>query len=240
MNIIDIMIFSGLAAVAKLFGTGILLRNEKWAKLNSILLISFAAGAMISISFLSLLPEAAEMNTHALTWALAGFLGFYLVQQAVMVHPCGEQECHVHQLGVLSTVGLTIHAVLDGIAIAAGFEAAFSLGLLLTFAVLLHDVPEGISITGILLHTNTPRPKVIFYSVLVALATPVGAIGSYFFIHNVSTSVLGILLAATGGSFLYLAAADLLPETHRSGNRASAVFFFLGVFMVGTVNCVLH
>jgi len=51
-------------------------------------------------------------------------------------------------------------------------------------------------------------------SIAVALATPLGALVSLTFVGALSKSVVGILLAMAGGSFLYIAASDLIPETH--------------------------
>ena len=240
MHLHDVILYSIIAGTATLFGTWMVLKNEALARRHSMALISFAAGVMLAISFSHLLPESVEMSTAAWPFAFGGFLAFYLLQQAVMFHACHEEECHTHHLGTLSFAGLTIHSFLDGLAIAVGFEASWSLGLLTTLAVLLHEVPEGITITGILLHANAPRPRVVRYSVIVAVATPLGAILSYFFLHDIGAQVLGALLAFTAGSFIYLAAADLLPETHKEHNWRNAVFFFLGVGLLAVVGAMLH
>jgi len=48
------------------------------------------------------------------------------------------------------------------------------------------------------------------------------------------------LLAIAGGSFLYVGAADLLPETHRKFSRFNAVSLFLGVAFMAIMKLFLH
>lgn len=240
MNFYQLTIYSLIAGVATLLGTALVLRYEGWARDKSSFLISFAAGVMLTISFMNLIPDADRTCSNAWFYVFAGFLLFYVLQQTVMFHACPDHTCHVHRMGVLSSMALTIHSLLDGVAIAVGFEASASLGILTALAVLLHEVPEGITITGILIHSNTSKSRVMIFSTIVALATPFGAIGSYFFLKNISPNVLGILLAFTAGSFIYLAAADLLPETHRIHKRSNALFFFAGVILIAVVGNFLH
>jgi len=240
MNFTNIIFYSLIAGLSTIFGTMLVFYKEPWAKKNSVFLISFAAGIMLTISFLHLLPEAKEVFDNVWLATFIGFLCFYILQNIVMFHPCHDEECEIHRLGILSSIGLTIHSLLDGIAIAVGFEAGQSLGILTTIAVLLHEVPEGITITGILLHSKLTKIKIWTYSLIVAIATPVGAIGTYFFLTNISKNLLGFLLAFTAGSFIYLAAADLLPETHKKHHWANAIFFFTGVGLILLVGYFLH
>jgi zinc and cadmium transporter len=239
MTMANIFIYSMLAGTATLIGTWIVLSKEGWARKNSIFLISFAAGIMLATAFSHLIPEATELYKNTPLMVFAGFLVFYVLQQMLMFHACHDDECKTHRIGTLSAIGLTIHSLLDGVAIAVGFEAGWSLGILTTLAVLLHELPEGITITGIMIHSNANKTKTLVFSIMVALATPLGAIVSYFFLKHVSASMLGVLLAFTAGSFIYLAASDLLPETHREHNRANAIFFFLGVAVIVIIGKIL-
>ncbi|MCX5777674.1 MAG: ZIP family metal transporter [Elusimicrobia bacterium] len=240
MNLFEVLSYSLIAGMAIIIGMLLVLKNEVAAKKHASFIISFAAGVMLTTAFIHLIPDAMGLNNRTVLLVFAGFLVFYLLQQGLMFHACGEEECPEHKLGVMSSIGLTIHSALDGVAIAAGFEADWRLGLVTTIAVLMHKMPEGITITGILLHAKMPRVKVIRFSVIVAAATPITALFAYFFLKNVPGDILGGLLALTAGSFIYLAAADLLPETHRVHHRANALFFFAGIGLIGVLGQVLH
>lgn len=241
MNLIEVAGYAFFAALAMLAGTSLVFFREAWVRKNSVFLISFAAGVMLTIAFTNLIPQASALYPRAWLAVFGGFLALYTLQNIVMFHPChDDEECEIHHLGVLSSVGLTVHSLLDGVIVAVGFEAGWTMGLFTTLAVILHKIPDGITITGILLHAKMSRQKVILFSTMVALATPLGAIIAYFYFKNISPSLLGILLALTAGSFLFLAAADLLPETHKVRHRANAAYFFAGVGLISTLFLWLH
>lgn len=239
MSFGEIFLFSSLAALSALIGTMFVFFCGAWAQKNSVFLISFATGVMLTISFVNLIPEAGRLYGDAWLLVFIGFLALYVLQHIVMFHPCHDDACTPH-LGVFSVVGLSLHSILDGIVIAIGFEAGSPLGYLTTLAVLLHKIPDGITITGILLHAKVSRARTLAVSAAVALCTPLGAALAFNRLQDIPHSYLGILLALVGGSFIYLAAADLLPETHRHHRRANAIFFFFGVAVVALVGHLLH
>jgi zinc transporter ZupT len=199
-----------------------------------VFLISFATGVMLAIAFINLIPEASELYADVWLVVFGGFLLLYVMQHIIMFHPCHDEACD-SRLSTLSTVGLALHSLLDGIVISVGFEANATLGVLTTLAVLLHKMPDGITITGILLHSGMERGKILLLSTFVALATPLGTVLAYFFLQDISRELLGMLLALTAGSFIYLASADLLPEAHKSHHRSNSVYFFFGIAVIALV-----
>lgn len=233
--------YSLLAGTATIFGTLLIFYYEDYAKRNSVYFISFAAGIMLATSFFHLIPEAIEQSANVPAWVLCGFLIFYIIQNfLVTIHPCPDEHCEVHQLGIMSFIGLTVHSLLDGIAIAVGFEVSATIGLFTAIAVILHEFPEGLITTGILIHTGEPRKKIWTYSIIVASATPFGAITSLLFLKNLPPNILGILLAITAGSFIYLAAADLIPEIHKSNRKINSIILIFGIFLILILGKIFH
>ena len=251
---------SVLAGVATLAGTLLILHKYKWARHNSIHLMSFAAGIMLAVAFLHLVPEAihithedeghleevehegeayagqAEHNDEGkfvFIIVLLGFAIFHAIESTIMIHPRHDveaEEPHKHgSLSVLSITGLTFHSAIDGVIIAVGFKAGSQVGIMMTLAVILHEMPEGIVTTSILLHDAMERAKVFWFSLLVAAATPIGAVVSYFALGEASENLLKILLALAAGSFIYIAAADLIPETHKEEKRLNTVVLIVGM-----------
>jgi zinc transporter ZupT len=102
--------------------------------------------------------------------------------------------------------------------IGAGFADSAVTGLIATVGVILHEFPEGLSMMAILLHAGLTRAKALAYSVVVALATSVGAMVSYVALQGIRADILGGLLGIAAGSFLYIAASDLIPETRRQSS----------------------
>lgn len=269
--------YGALAGVATIAGTLLILRKYEWAKHNSIHLMSFAAGIMLALAFLHLIPEAinaghggeahmeephdeghevseSEGEVHAeaehnnegkLTFiiVLLGFAVFHALESVIMIHPRHDVEAeddHKHgSLSLLSIIGLTSHSVIDGVVIAVGFKAGSQIGMMTTIAVILHEMPEGIVTTSILLHDGMKRARIFWFSLLVAVATPVGAIVSYFILGEASENVLRILLALAAGSFIYIASSDLIPETHKEEKRLNTVVLLVGMAILYSVGRLL-
>lgn len=228
------LFFGCVAGVATLLGTCLIFWKEEWTRRNSIFFVSFSGGAVLTVAFTHLLPEALEFRANSVSVVLFTLIAFYILEHTIAIHTCQEGECAVHHMGIPAFVGISLHSLIDGVVIGVGFEAGFHIGLAATLGVLLHEIPEGMSITSILLHSGFKRKGASLMSWVVAVATPVGALGSYIFIRGAGEAVLGVLLAFAAGSFIYVGAADLLPETHKKTSRANIPLVLAGVVLVYT------
>ena len=225
-------IYAVLSGTATIVGVLLVFYREAWATRNSMYLVSFSAGVIISIAFIHILPEATELTDDALTAALLTIISFYILEYAIVIHHCREGECEVHPMGTLAFTGMTFHSLLDGLIIGVGFVASFEVGLVASLGVLLHRLPVGIMITSLLLHAHYTSSKAMALGCLVAVAAPIGAIGSYFLFSSVEESFLGVLLGISAGSFIYIGASDLLPETHKNLEKRNILLVLLGLFLV--------
>lgn len=239
MELSNVIFYSSIAGLATIVGTLLVLCREKWARKNALYFISFAAGVMLASAFIYIIPGSLELYGNALPMVLIGILIFYLIQHIVMLHPCHDEECRIHRLGILSFTGLAFHSFLDGVIIATGFEVSPSLGIITTLAVLLHRLPNGITVAAVLIYADMGRTKVFSYSLIVALAAPLGAIISYLFLREISPNLVGALLALAAGSFIYIAAADLIPETHRAQNKLHPIILLAGALLLILVGWLL-
>ncbi|MDR2860375.1 MAG: ZIP family metal transporter [Elusimicrobiota bacterium] len=221
------IIYSLIAACAAMLGTVLVLRLRNWSENNSLFLINFAAGVMIAIAFVHLMPEALKANENAVIWTLAGFTIMFFLQFVILFHPSHEKS--LEDIGHFSIISMSFHSALDGLIVAIGFEANTGIGIITTVAILLHKLPDGITISGILLHSGQSIKKIFRFSLLTAAFTPIGAILGVVLFKNISYETLGALLGITAGSFIFLAAADLIPETHKSKNRLVPLTFFMGI-----------
>ena len=195
---------------------------------------------LLAAAFNNLIPESFKLFDGALLAVLGGFLFFYLIEHFVTLHTCKEEFCPRHKtLGIMATLGILFHSLIDGFIIGVGFGINFQIGLIATLGVILHEFPEGITTLSILFHSGVGRRKAIIQTVWVALATPIGAVLAYFFLQDVSNMFLGALLAIAAGSFIYIAAADLIPEVHERFNKFNAIAMFLGVFVLLAISYVL-
>ncbi len=240
-----VILFAIIAGGAGLIGVWLMARHEAWARTHTSELITFASGLLVSGSLLHLLPRAAGMAgmTTAMGWALAAFVVLYVSENHFLPHPharmeedCGHHHAHSPQgYGWTAVVGLGLHSVLDGVAVGAGFSESTLTGGVIVALVVSHKLPVGIASMGVLYHGGADRAQAVRASVSVALVTPLAVVVSYAMLQNASTSLIGSLVAAAGGSFLYVGAADLLPEGQASAPGKNTLAFILGLAVMVTL-----
>ncbi|MHA2364747.1 MAG: ZIP family metal transporter, partial [Candidatus Hodarchaeales archaeon] len=193
---IPIIFYSTIAGIATLSGILLMEKKQDWAIKNSHFINSFAAGLILSVAFFHLAPEANELveGDTAFLAIFLGFLAFYLLENIVVLHSGAELHYgymeeevtthrHSYQTSVMAFSGLAFHSFVDGIIIGVGFEVNAEVGFLAALAVILHEVPEGISSFAIM-REAMKLEKARALAIIVAIATPIGALVSLVFIGN--------------------------------------------------------
>jgi zinc transporter ZupT len=182
------------------------------AKFEFRYVLGFAAGVLLSVSFLDILPEV-NLQEDALFLVL-GFLTFYVLEKVMMIHACGESECETHEIGTVAVVGMALDNFVDGAAIAVGFLLNPLVGLSITVAVVLHEIPQGIASALIMQAAGWSRRRIMLALSMAGLLYPLGALMAGF----LPGAFLMKALAFIAGDFIYIGASDLLPEAHRRFN----------------------
>jgi len=232
-DLIIIIIFSFTAGMSTLAGTFLVIKYESWTKKNLIFLLSLATGVILGTVFFDLLPEAIEHHEKALTFAFLSIIALYLLEQRIIIHSCHDEHCTAHHAkGMVTIFGLSLHSLIDGVIIGTGFSASPLLGIITSLGVIAHEIPEGVSIFSILRYNGMEKKNALKYSLLVAIATPIGALFSFLMLKNIAEDQLGIWLAFAAGSLLYIGASDLIPETHKKPHKLNFVFFILGAVLI--------
>lgn len=231
--------------------------------------VSLVSGLMVGLALLHLLPHGAEelgSPGRASAWLLGGFLAMFFLQRFLPFHHHevgDESDAHDHShhhpahsagpvtqplswMGV--AVGLSIHSLLDGLALAAAVVSSerghgVALGLGTALAVILHKPFGAMAITTLIKATRQPGKLLHWVNLLFAMVTPIGA--ALFFVgagHLVQEypQLLGAALAFSAGSFLCIACADLLPElqfhSHDRFKLSLALLVGLGIaVLIGQV-----
>lgn len=213
-DLLMILILSTIGSLAGLVGGVIFLVKKNWAKALSRNAIPFAAGVLLSVSLLDLLPEAVEnLGTAGYSIALGALLASFFFEQffAHLHHHHERRETLLRATVPLVVFGDTIHNFIDGVAIAAAYLTNPYFGYVVTLATFLHETPHEIGDFGVLMSAGWSRTKTFCANLISALATFPGALLVYFFLRETPGQV-GILLAISAGVFLYLGASDFLPE----------------------------
>ena len=242
---ITVLFFGTLAGLATLSGIVLMRSKQKWAIDRSQYVNSFAAGLILALAFFHLIPEASELSEVAFPVIFLGFFSFYMLENFIVIH--SGSELHFHESdpclqhtseinGVMVFAGLSLHSLIDGVIIGVGFELGTEIGILASLAVIAHEVPEGV--TSFALINETLPDKSLLLSLVVALATPIGALISLMFIQSLTDNMIGILLALAAGTFIYVSASDLIPQTHGTQNLKTMVSFLLGAVVIVLISFI--
>ena len=208
---------------------------------------------------------------------LGGFLVMFLVQRFFHFHhhdsaegdpedcdhehatPDGHDHApahHAHTLAdksaqqlswVGTALGLSLHSLLDGLALAASVEAGAHghvklAGLGVALVVILHKPFDAMAISTLMTAGGSSRSSRHLLNGLFALVCPVGAALFYFGASRFTSSdaaFLGWALAFCAGTFLCIASSDLLPELqfHSHDRFKLSVALLAGLSIAVVIKC---
>lgn len=238
-----------IGGVISLIGGVLLLSKKSVADKLAYYATPFAAGALLAAVFLDLLKDGLEHGSSdtILLATLIGMLLFFFAERFLrwFHHHHEDEDAATVPLIV---VGDTMHNFLDGVAIAAAFLISPATGLVTTIAVAAHEIPQEIGDFGLLLKKGVRRKKVLFFNLLSALATTVGAVITYT-IGDRTALPTDFLLGLSAGFLLYIAASDIIPSIHehtsQDKKRAKLLdwqplLLLLGVVIVGLSVNIAH
>lgn len=248
-----VLVFSLLGSVFSLLGGVLLLWNEVLCRALGERLVAFAAGVLLAVSFLDLLPESLELGEELgvldsrtlLRFALLGMVFFFFTERFVVWF-----HGHHHREGkkmsstpLLITLGDSLHNFVDGVTIASAFLVNFPTGIITSLSVALHEVPQEIGDFSILLSKGLGKGAVFRLNLVSALTAVIGAGLGFYFLSSLE-EYLPLVLAFAAGNFIYVAAADLIPEihTHEKGVKDAllqTLIFVGGVFLIYLVTSII-
>ncbi|MFO7742981.1 MAG: ZIP family metal transporter [Anaerolineae bacterium] len=226
---------SVVACAVTTLGIVVISRYQDWSRERSAYFVSFAAGVLITVSFMHIIPESIDMSPRAPLFVLVGFLGLYLLNHFVHLYLCDEYGCGERALGIIPMIGIGLHSLIDGAIFSITFNVSVFTGLLAAIGMVFHEFPEGV-ITFVLLERGgfNQRKAMLYAFLAAAVSTPLGALISYPFVGRVDEPTLGALLALAAGALVYVGATHLLPEVAEQ-NRRFTLFTLAAGVLVGII-----
>lgn len=247
MSSLSVLVLDCLLVVAASLAGGWLPLLIRLTHQRMQLAVSFVAGAMLGVGLLHLLPHSvAQLGSidKAVTGTLVGFLAMFFVERFFAFHhhdvpPESHDDCaHEHDPHDLSrepnaalspgvitwwgaAVGLTLHSLADGVALAASINAEWTpasgmtAGLATFLVILLHKPFDALTIGTLMAAGSSPRRQRHVVNLIFALMIPLGAILFHAGLRGLEdggSALLGQALAFSAGTFICIASSDLLPE----------------------------
>lgn len=207
------------------------------------LAVSMVAGVMLGVGLLDMLPHALEAagpqrTETVVLWTLGGFLTMFFIERFFCFHHhdvetepdgtlhehdthsgCDAHDHHGHDLTWSgAALGLTMHSLLAGVALAASVahrhETLPLAGFATFLVILLHKPFDSMTIAMLMERGGwSPRSQAAVNG-LFALTIPAGAVTFHLGMASdqPSSVVVAYALAFSAGTFLCISLSDLLPE----------------------------
>lgn len=209
------ILLATLAGAATLIGAAMALGRRTMHPALLALALSFAAGAMVLVSVVELLPEAVSLS--GVPVAVGGAL---VALGAIAGAERGLKrfmpESAATRAGVLMAAAIALHNLPEGAATVLASEAGHGSAAVLALAIGIHNVPEGLAVAAPLAAAGVSRLRVVGIALVAALAEPAGALaalaaGQAF----AAPQVTGAMLAGVAAVMLYVSVRELLPNALR-------------------------
>jgi zinc and cadmium transporter len=207
------------------------------------LLVALAAGAMIGDVFIHLLPHAikehkSDFDPSSFIWIIIGISLFYLLETLFHWHHqhSTKDSQKPHHIGKIVVAGDSLHNFFDGLGIAVAFAISPAVGFATTLAFMIHEIPQEIGDYAIFISSGWSRKNALLINFFSGLTAVLGCLVGIFLIDTFEIIEQPILFL-TAGSLIYIALADLIPESNNQNMKHHKNFRFsvFGSFTFGII-----
>ena len=223
---------------------------KKFSHKFSDIVLSFAAGVMLSAAVLGLIVPSVEYGgKYGLIITVIGvFIG------ALSLNLIDKFVPHLHKMAGIDSEGhnnpnankvllfvmaIAIHNLPEGIAAGVGFGAGnTSEALVIAGGIALQNIPEGMVIIAPMISSGIKPKKTFLLAALTGAVEIVGTLIGYFAV-TVAEAILPFALAFAGGTMLYVVSDEMIPETHAHGHERGSTYSLLVGFCLMLVTDVL-
>lgn len=222
------LVMSIMAGACTALGALFLFAKKNWSEGALAFYLGLASGVMVSVVVFDMMPSALVSGWKQ---GMVGFgLGLIVLRNFNAGQPAGRTDSLIG-LGYLIMLGIALHDLPEGMAIALGSEMKARTGFVIAMAIGIHNIPEGMAIAAPLLMGGLSRSKILFKTLLVGLITPLGTIIGYLALA-ILPGLLSLLLGLASGIMIYLVCAQLWPQASQRDKSTRWWGFWLGMCII--------
>lgn len=198
-------------------------------------LYQFVSGIMVGIVCISMIPESIDISGMSVT-IIGIIIGTIIILLIDFIISKINPNNKINRL-ILIISSMSLHNIIEGIAVGASLEYSFSLGISIFLAMFLHDVPEGIIVGVANLDNNKTIKKVFKNSFIVGIFSGIGILIGMFF-GSISNFYTGLSLSLSAGAMLYIVTKTLVQEEGKESSYVISISFIIGV-LISTIITIL-
>lgn len=206
--------------------------------------LSYAAGIMLGISLINLLPEGWRLTTPTMLFAgiASGIIVMSLIEWYIPhVHFSSThhgKSAKLERTAIVLIIGILIHDFPEGLAIGIGSAINLSVALAIGLSIAIHQIPESICSSAPYYLSTGKRLKSFLVSSSTAIPTIMGILIAGFFLNHISSTVMGTLIGLTIGIMLHLTFFELIPAAKLNDHRIKYAIFVIGILSVGVLSLI--
>ncbi len=246
-NFITSFIITFIAGISTILGGFVVLFNIKNKDKIILTSLSFAAGIMVCISIIELLPESYNYLIREYSFiylliimAISIFSGFLLFKLLDIL--LTKDVDNLYRVGIFSMLAIIIHNIPEGIITFILSSSNIRLGLFMGLSIALHNIPEGISIMVPVYYGSGSYKKAFLFTLIAGVSEVVGGVVFYLIFNNyVNDLFLGSIFSFVAGIMIYLSFFELLPKSLEYENRNLTLSsFMIGIIFFFLISIFMH
>ncbi|HOI19047.1 MAG TPA: ZIP family metal transporter [Candidatus Woesearchaeota archaeon] len=204
-------------------------------------MLSFAGGVMLAISFLELIPHSIEMSSIivCLLGIISGAILMFGIDRLMPhIHPsfCTQEQGHnLKKTALYLIIGIFIHNIPEGMAIAIGAVTETKMSFVIALAIAIHNIPEGICTSAPYYRCTKNRLKSFLVSSSTAIPILIGFFVTSWFYNYISKGFVGFIVAVTAGLMIYITSDEIIPTSCSKLSNHTTIFSLVAgiLFVIG-------
>jgi ZIP family zinc transporter len=186
---------------------------------------------MVAVVIFDMLPSALVIGGwfKALVGLVLGLFILAIIDRQVFNRSAARNS--LVALGYMIMLGIAMHDLPEGMAIALGSEMKARTGMVIALGIGIHNIPEGMAIAAPLLMAGIKQLRVLGQILLVGLITPLGTVIGLLAVAFLP-NLLPLLLGLASGIMIYLVMFQLWPQARAKDSRVRWWGFWLGMAII--------
>ena len=238
MNELGHVLLLALMPAAGNFAGGLLAEAVKISSLRLSLALHAAAGIVLAVVAVELMPRALEAQPAWVIVAafVAGGGFFVLVDMLIEVAATRRGEAQNTEGGPwVIYFAVAVDLFTDGVLIGTGSTISLGLAFLLALGQVTADIPEGFATMANFKRRDFPRGQRLLIAASFTIPVLLGAVLGYSIVRGQPDLVKLSLLAFTAGVLVTSAVEEITPEAHRESDARLAALVLVGGFALFTL-----